>query len=145
MDGRRWLAVSALVAAAALMPAMAPAQDADEDVSGRVGRVAAYQGELYLAPQDRAGEWASIGLNYPVATGDNLWMSGEGQVEVDYGGGQFRLGGDSNVHVSRLDEHQMALFVAEGQLVVRVRVLDSGDSARVDPPGAQVELTGRGL
>ncbi len=77
-----------------------------------------------------------IGLNYPVAQGDNLWVDHAGRAEVDYGGGQFRLAGDTNLHVSRLDERQLALFVAQGRVIVRVRVLDPGDSVRIDTPAS---------
>ncbi len=78
-------------------------------------------------------------------SGDNLWVGGDGRAEVDYGGGQFRLGGDTNLNVSRLDERQLALFVAQGRLVVRVRTLGPGESARVDTPNAQVQLMRPGL
>ncbi|HSV20395.1 MAG TPA: DUF6600 domain-containing protein [Casimicrobiaceae bacterium] len=124
----------------------AHAQDAaDDGPAPRVGRVALSQGALYIAPPDRAREWAAVGVNHPVATGDNLWISGEGRAEVDYGGGQFRLGPDSNVHVSRLDDAQLALFIAEGRVIVRVRALEPGESVRVDTPNAQVDLVRPGL
>lgn len=140
-----WRVAALLVATWLGVAASVQAQTAGDDVPGRVGRVATWQGDLYLAPQDRASEWASIGLNYPVASGDNLWLSGEGQAEIDYGSGQFRLGGDSNVHVSRLDDRQLALFVAQGRVIVRVRGLDPGESAVVDTPNAQIELQRPGL
>src|SRR4051812_49149128 len=129
----------------ALCAAVALAQDADDVPPARVGRVAIAQGELFIAPQDRADEWAGVGLNHPVASGDNLWMSGEGRAEIDYGGGQFRLGPDSNLHVSRLDDAVLALFVAQGRVVVRVRALDAGEVARIDTPNAQIDLTRPGL
>jgi hypothetical protein len=57
--------------------------------------------------------------------GDNLWVGGgDGRAEVDYGGGRFRLAGDTNLHVSRLDENKIALFIAQGRVIVRLRVLD---------------------
>ena len=37
-------------------------------------------------------------------------MAGDGRAEVDYGGGQFRLAGDTNVHVARLDDRVLALM-----------------------------------
>lgn len=126
----------------AVAPLAAPAQD---DLPGRVGRIAEFAGQVFLSPQDRATEWSVIGINYPVTTGDNLWVSGEGRAEIDYGGGQFRLAGDTSLHVSRLDDQQLALFVAQGRLIVRVRVLESGDAARVDTPNTQVTLTRPGL
>ena len=96
-------ALAALLVAVLLAPGAA-AQDAGDDVPARVARIALSQGDLYIAPQDRAEEWAAVGPNHPIASGDDLWMSGEGRAEIDYGGGQFRLGPDSNVHVSRLDD-----------------------------------------
>lgn len=135
-----WLLATALVAIGAPSAALA-----DDDLPGRVGRIAEFAGQLYLAPEERASEWQPIGLNYPVASGDNVWVGGGGRAEVDYGGGQFRLAGDTNLHVSRLDENQLALFVAQGRLIVRVRFLDAGDSARIDAPNAQIQLTRPGL
>ena len=113
----------------------------DEDLPLRVGRVADVGGELLLAPQDRPEEWSPIGINYPVASGDNLWVGAEGRAEVDYGAGQFRLAGDTNVHVSRLDDRQLALFVAQGRVIVRLRVRDRDEVATVDTPNTQVQLT----
>lgn len=139
----RWSMVWLAAILLAVFSLAARAQD--EDLPGRVGRIAEFGGQLYLSPEERATDWATIGLNYPVTSGDNLWVSTDGRAEVDYGGGQFRLAGDTNLHVSRLDERQLALFVAQGRVIVRVRVLDAGDSARVDTPNTQVELTRLGL
>jgi len=118
---------------------------ADDDLPGRVGRIADFAGQLYQSPEDRATEWVPIGLNYPVTSGDNLWVSGDGRAEVDYGGGQFRLAGDTNLHVSRLDDNQVTLFIAQGRAILRVRVLDPGEAARVDVPNTQIQLTRPGL
>ena len=137
----------ASVALMALLLVAAPraARAADDELPGRVGRIAEYAGDLYVAPENAAGEWSAASVNYPITSGDNLWVSTDGRAEVDYGGGQFRLAGDTNLHLSRLDDRQLALFVAQGRLVVRVRVLDPGDSARIDTPNAQVELLRPGL
>ena len=118
---------------------------ADDDLPGRVGRVANVQGTLYHAPEESTGDWAEIGLNYPIAQGDNLWADHDGRAEIDYGGGQFRLAGDANLHVSRLDDRQLALFIATGRVIVRVRVLEPDDSVRIDTPASQVALTRPGL
>ncbi len=135
----------AMLCAALVVACLPPAARADDDLPGRVGRIADFAGQLYQSPEDRATEWVSIGLNYPVTSGDNLWVSGDGRAEVDYGGGQFRLAGDTNLHVSRLDENQIAVFVAQGRVILRVRMLDPGESARVDAPNTQIQLTRPGL
>ena len=135
-----------LVLLAVLAIAAAPiAARAEDELPGRVGRIAEFAGQLFLSAQDRPDDWSAIGINYPVTTGDNLWVSGDGRAEVDYGGGQFRLAGDTNLNVSRLDDRQLTLFVARGRLIVRVRVLDAGDAVRIDTPNTQVALTRPGL
>src|SRR2546422_6636567 len=135
-----WLGAVLILACAGAVPA-----HADEDVPTRVGRVSDFGGELYLAPQDRATEWATVGVNYPVTSGDSLWVAPDGRAEIDFGSGQLRLAGDTNLQVSMLDEHRFALFVALGRIIVRVRTLEPGDSAFVDTPYTQVQIDRPGL
>ena len=116
-----------------------------DDLPGRVGRLADLGGTVYVSPEDRADDWVEALRNHSVTSGDNLWVAGDGRAEIDYGGGQFRLAGNTNVHVARLDERMLALFVAHGSVIVRVRVLDAGEAARVDTPNTQLALTRPGL
>jgi hypothetical protein len=118
---------------------------ADDDIAPRVGRVADVGGELFLAPQDAPEQWVAAGLNYPVGAGDNLWAGSDSRAEVDVGGAQFRLAGDTSLHISRLDDRNFALYVAQGRVILRVRVLEPGEAARVDTPNGQVALTRPGL
>jgi hypothetical protein len=143
--GRRWVVVAGVFAAFVLAALPSPGRAQDEDLAGRVGRVAEFAGRLFLSPEDRPDDWEAVGVNYPVTSGGNLWVSGDGRAEIDYGGGQFRLAGDTSVHVSRLDDRELALFIAQGRLIVRVRSLDPGDAARIDTPNTQVTLTRAGL
>jgi len=132
----------ALASSAAMMPTPVRAED---DLPPRIGRVAEVGGELFLAPQDAPDQWVAIGLNYPVATGDNLWVGNESRAEIDFGGGQFRLAANTSLYVSRLDDRNFALYVAQGSVILRVRVLDPGETARIDTPNTQVVLTRPGL
>jgi hypothetical protein len=143
MSFMRWLLPLILLALFAV-PFGTPAQEPDEAPS-RVGRVAEVNGQLFLAPEDRATEWAPIELNYPVGSGDNLWLSGDGRAEVDFGVGQLRIAANTNVHVSRLDDHALSVFVAQGSAIVALRVLEQGDTALVDTPNTQIELSRPGL
>ncbi|HEY5862092.1 MAG TPA: DUF6600 domain-containing protein, partial [Casimicrobiaceae bacterium] len=138
-------ATLAIVLACALAGTAPPARGADDDMPARVGRIADFGGAVHVAPEDRANEWAEVGLNYPVVTGDNLWVSGDGRAEVDVGGGRLRLAGDTNVHLSRIDDRELSLFVAQGRVIVRLDVLDPGEVARVDTPNTQVTLLRPGL
>jgi len=142
---RRATRLVRILCAVALCAVGTGAALAQEDLPGRVGRVADVGGELFLAPEDKPDGWSAIGLNYPITNGDNLWVGNNGRAEIDFGGGQFRLGADTNLHMSRLDDRQFALFVAQGLVGVRVRSLDPGESARVDTPNAQVVIARPGL
>jgi len=130
----------ALLALATTLPALA-----QDDLPGRVGRLADLAGRVYIATGERAEDWLDAQRNDTVTGGDNLWVSGDGRAEIDYGGGQFRLAGDTNVHIARLDDAILALFVAHGGVIVRVRVLEPGEAARIDTPNTQVALTRPGL
>ncbi len=134
-----WLGVAAILACAA-MPARA-----DDELPTRVGRLSDVGGEVHLAPQDRPTEWATIGVNYPVTSGDNLWVAPDGRAEIDFGSGQLRLAGDTSLQVSMLDEHRFALFVASGRVIRRMRTLEPGDSALVDTPHIQIQIDRPGL
>ena len=142
-NGLKWVLLLISIALASV-GARAQEQQQDEAPS-RVGRVANVAGQLFFSPEDRATEWSPIELNYPISGGDNLWLSGDGRAEIDFGAGQLRIAGNSNVHVSRLDEHEMSFFVAQGRAIVALRTLDQGDSARIDTPNTQVELLRPGL
>jgi hypothetical protein len=116
-----------------------------DDLPGRVGRVADIGGTVYLSTEEDADDWIAAVRNSTVTTGDNLWVSGDGRAEIDYGGGQFRLARDTNVHIARLDDRAFALFVAQGRVIVRVRVLEAGEVVQVDTPNTQVMLARPGL
>ena len=132
-------AALALIALLSLASFGALAQDEATDPPSRVGRISDFAGELFLATPDRANEWAPIGLNYPVTAGDNLWVSANGRAEIDFGGGRLRLAGDTNLQVAALDDAQLALFVASGRVILRLRSM-SGDSVHIDTPHAQIDI-----
>lgn len=132
--------------AAVLLLAFATLASAQtDDLPGRVGRLADLGGSVYVSTEERADDWIEALRNYSITTGDNLWVAGDGRAEIDYGGGQFRLAGNTNINVARLDDRMLALFVAQGRVIVRVRVLDAGEAARVDTPNTQLALTRPGL
>ncbi len=135
----RW-AAAAMLAAVASWTMPSRAQDDVADFPSRVARVSDVAGELFLATQDRANEWAPIGLNYPISTGDNLWVSSNGRAEVDFGSGVLRLSGDTNLQVVTLDDAALVLFIASGKAVVRIRALASGELAHVDTPHTQIDI-----
>lgn len=117
---------------------------AEVDLPGRVGRVSELYGQLYLASDQPQAQWESIGLNFTIIGGDNLWLTPNGRVEIDYGSGLIWLAGGANVHISALDDQKVALQLASGPLVVRIRELDAGETVTLYAEGLVVELRQRG-
>ncbi len=136
-------AAGALLLTVALVPA-AMAQDAGA-LPSRVGRLGDLAGAIYLAPQDRPDDWSPIGQNYPVTVGDNVWAAEGARAEVDFGGSQMRMSASTNVNVAALDEHTLVLFVAQGELILRVSAFEAGDSTVIDTPTTQVVVVQPGL
>ena len=134
-----------VLAAASLLAGSPLANAQSEELPTRVGRLADLGGNVYLSTEEKPEDWVEALRNATVTSGDNLWVSEDGRAEIDYGGGQFRLAGNTNVHVARLDDSVLALFVAHGRVIVRLRVIESGDAARIDTPNTQLALTRAGL
>ena len=63
--GARARLLACVATAAALLIAASFTARADEDLPGRVGRIAEFSGQLYLSPEDRATEWQPIGSTIP--------------------------------------------------------------------------------
>ena len=136
---RRW-SVVVMVAFALQIPALALAEDESADLPARVGRVSDVAGELFLATQEHADEWAPIGLNYPVTSGDNLWVSANGRAEIDYGGGRFRACRRHQSAGQRARRSSTRAVRASGKVIVRVRSLEPGEVARIETPNTQIDI-----
>jgi hypothetical protein len=136
----RWFS-ALLLAMVVHVPLPAVADDEAADLPARVGRLSGLTGKLFLATQERANEWAPIGLNYPITSGDSLWVSADGRAEIDFGGGRLRMAGGTNLQVTALDDRQLTLFVASGGVILHVRSLDAGAFARVVTPNTQIDIS----
>ena len=109
----RWFAL-ALVAALA-----AASAQAQEDPPGRVGRVADTSGEVRTI--DPEGAWDTLLRNQPLSTGDRVSTDKTGRATLEFGSTVVRVGPDSDLVVTQLDDQKIRLHFDHGQLAVRVR------------------------
>ncbi len=135
MKFRQYLAI-ALVSLSSAGAALA-------DPSGRVGRLVVQGGEVMIA--QAGGEWRSVAYNYPVVAGDNLYVAPGGRAEVDFGSGMVWLSGGSTVYFEQLDDHSLRARLGDGQMIVRVRELDRGETARIELRRGSVDFVTPGL
>jgi len=136
----RYVAIAMTAGIALIAFSAAAHAQQGEDPPSRVGRVSDLRGEIYGAPDDPNADWQPIGLNYPITIGDNVWTGADSRVEIDFGAGHVRLARETNVHFSQLDDSQLAAFLAEGRVIVRMRSLEAGEVAHFDTAAAQVDL-----
>ena len=90
------------LAGACLAAGIAQAQSV-EDPPGRVGRVAAVDGDVRTVTSD--GSWVSVAANRPLSTGDRITTDHAGHATLEFGSSSFRLGPDSDVTVEYLVDH----------------------------------------
>ena len=107
---------SLAVVAACLLCTVAHAQ---EDPPARVGRVAEITGEARTINPE--GAWATLVRNQPLSTGDRITTDKNGRATLQFGSTVVRVGADSDVAVTQLDDQKIRLRFDHGQLAVRVR------------------------
>ena len=118
---RAWrrLALVAALAAGCLASAAARAQ---EDPPGRAGRVAEIAGNVRTL--DAEGGWRDVVRNQVLSTGDRITTDASGRATLQIGSTVLRLGADSDLVVTQLDDVHVRLRFDHGQLAVRVRSED---------------------
>jgi len=115
-QARRRLALVATLVVAFGAGAGARAQ---ADPPGRVGRVAEVAGEVRTINPE--GAWDVLARNQPLSTGDRVSTDKTGRATLQFGSTTVRVGPDSDVIVTQLDDQKIRLHFDHGQLAVRVR------------------------
>ena len=103
------------------------------DPSSRIATVTDKAGGLSFAPAG-SDDWAAIGLNRPVTTGDRLWVDPGGRAELHAGSTAVRLGGGTAASILNLDDHTTQVKLTQGTLQLRVRALPQDQQVEVDTP-----------
>ncbi len=134
-----------LVAICALALLFALPARGDDDPPARIGRLSDIAGQVYLSNAATQSSWAEVGMNYPVTSADDLWVGREGRAEIDFGDGYLRLAEDTNVHINRLDDRQVDVYLASGRIILSLRNMDAGELVEVFTGNARVRMLRRGV
>ena len=92
---------------------------AQDDPPARVGRVAEIAGDVRTI--DPEGAWDTLLRNQPLSTGDRVTTDKAGRATLQFGSTTVRVGPESDVIVTQLDDQKIRLHFDHGQLAVRVR------------------------
>lgn len=126
LDLIRRLGAPAVVAILLGAPWLASAQ---VDPPGRVGRVAALQGTVWVL-DGGAGNWIAADRNWPVTAGDRYVLEDDARAELRVGSTVLRVDGGSEIEMSRLDDDLWRVQLHRG--AVALRVLSSELAAEVE-------------
>ncbi len=116
-----WLATLAL-----LVCTFALAAPAQADPAGRIGRIAWLSGNVQLN-NPSTGESFNAPLNQPLTSGDILITEPNTRTEIQIGSMTLRLDGSSRLEINRINDEQVAVYLAEGRAIAK---LSSPDSLR---------------
>jgi hypothetical protein len=92
----------------------------DDDLPGRVGRLAEVQGRVWLYDQEQ-GQWVEAMRNRTLTSGDRLSTERGSRADVRIGSTELRLDGDTELDLDRIDDDRIVLQLVNGSVAVRVR------------------------
>src|SRR6185369_2710287 len=117
--GRVALALAVCLAAPGLAAAQEEnfdAQGAAADPPGRVGRVAVVTGTVRTVDAD--GQWTALQRNQPLTTGDQVFTDLGGRAVLQIGSSTVRLGENSGLTFTRLDDEQIRMRFDHGSMAL---------------------------
>ncbi|KQW65135.1 hypothetical protein ASC67_16980 [Methylibium sp. Root1272] len=126
-----------------LVAAPALAETDPADPPARVGSISALRGPVDSSPEAGAA-WDPAKLNQPITSETSLWVPPGSQAEVRIGSSSVRLDGNTQAVFSQLDDHGIAIDVAQGTVRARVRSLATGDSFSFSADGVRAEAQAPG-
>ena len=126
-----------------LVAGTALAETDPADPPARVGSISALRGPVDSSPEAGAA-WDPAKLNQPITSETSLWVPPGSQAEVRIGSSSVRLDGNTQAVFSQLDDHGIAIDVAQGTVRARVRSLATGDSFSFSADGVRAEAQAPG-
>ncbi len=115
------------------------ASTAFADPPSRVARLSFVGGEVSFRPAS-VDDWTGALINYPVTTGDHLWVDRGGRAEMQIGTAAVRLASSTEASILTLDDRTLQLRLTEGSIAARVRSLDAEQSIEIDTPNGSIDL-----
>lgn len=120
--------VCSLVSAAALA-----------DPSARVGRIAYLDGDVQFRASEQA-DLAQASVNWPLTGGNRITTAPNARAEIRIGSSVIRLDGQSELLMTAIDDHRLALYLPYGSATVRVRNAEVAHEFSLQTPQGQVTL-----
>ena len=114
-------------------PGQGPQAPEPQDQPGQpVARLAVINGEASVRRGD-SGDWVAAVVNAPLMAGDSLSVAPSGSVEIQLDYANFvRIGGDSEVRISQLDNGRQQIQVSRGLVTWHVLRDENGPAPQTE-------------
>ena len=103
------------------------------DPPARAARLQYFTGSVSVQPQG-TGDWANAELNRPLTNSDNIWADKDSRAEISVGSGVVRIGSESSLTLTRIDENTVQVELHQGALNLHVHELYKNEVYEVDTP-----------
>ena len=144
LNPRRWLPT---LIVATLLSAIVPSALAQVDPPTQVARLSLVEGSVSFAAADAANNassgdpWRAAELNRPLTSRDRLWTGPGARSELHIGSTALHLSEQTSLDILVLNDTTTQLRLAQGSLIMRVRVLFQGQRVEVITPNLAFILT----
>src|SRR6476620_967545 len=112
-----------------LVAGMAYGQDVDPP--SRVARLNYVEGSVSFQPAG-VEDWTAATLNYPLTTGDQLWVDNNSRAEMHIGSTTIHLGAATASSFLNLDDRTVQIRLSQGSLSIRLRNLSGDEVYEID-------------
>jgi len=109
------------------------------DPPSRVARLNYLEGSVSFRP-GIIEEWAPATLNYPLTTGDHLWVDQEARAELHIGATAIHLAPQTAFAILNLDDRVAQMTVAQGTLYLRVPRMEDDEIVELDTPNGATSV-----
>ena len=103
------------------------------DPPSRVARLQFIEGQVSLQPGG-VDDWVGANLNRPLTTADRIWTDRDSRAELTIGSAALRLGSETSVTLTNLNDNTAQIELDQGTLNLSVRYLNEGEIVEVDTP-----------
>lgn len=131
----RWYRQAWLAMCLVLLGGAATAQ---EDPPGRVGRLADFNGTVWVFDQEE-GDWTAALRNRPLTSGDRISTARDGRADLRIGSTVLRLASGSELEIERLDDERLAFQLLSGSVALRVRSRESAEETWLRTPEVRLK------
>jgi hypothetical protein len=105
----------------------------DNDAPGRVARLQFMNGSISIQPHG-TDDWVEGAINRPLTNADNVWADKNSRVELNLGTGLFRMGAESSLTLTNVNDNTVQVSLHQGTLNAHVRHLFDGETYEIDTP-----------